>query len=183
MKAADYQNQSGFSLVELMVVVGIIGTLAGIVVSSSKMYILKARQTEARQNVKTMLASVEGYSSENGIIGPDSSCDMFDPIVGCVLSYISPGCEIKNVFGVHLTDCDKSQYIYTYTAYPKPPAIPTMYAILAFSKKTLMNCGVWSSDVWYATSCGRTGQWRAMNTDCSYEQIEPNVPDWLTIGC
>lgn len=51
-------NQKGFSLVELMVVVAIIGVLAALAVPQVNKYIAKARQSEA----KTMLSSI--YTSE-----------------------------------------------------------------------------------------------------------------------
>ncbi len=51
-------SQKGFSLVELMVVVAIIGVLASLAVPQVNKYIAKARQSEA----KTMLSSI--YTSE-----------------------------------------------------------------------------------------------------------------------
>lgn len=52
------KSQAGFSLVELMVVVAIIGVLAAVAVPQVNKYIAKARQTEA----KTILSSI--YTSE-----------------------------------------------------------------------------------------------------------------------
>lgn len=52
------KNNQGFSLVELMVVVAIIGVLASIAVPNINKYIAKARQSEA----KTVLSSI--YTSE-----------------------------------------------------------------------------------------------------------------------
>ena len=45
------QNQKGFSLVELMVVVAIIGILAAVAVPSVNKYMAKARQSEAKANL------------------------------------------------------------------------------------------------------------------------------------
>lgn len=52
------KSQAGFSLVELMVVVAIIGVLAAVAVPQINKYIAKARQSEA----KTILSSI--YTSE-----------------------------------------------------------------------------------------------------------------------
>ena len=58
MIASGKNSQKGFSLVELMVVVAIIGVLAALAVPQVNKYIAKARQSEA----KTMLSSI--YTSE-----------------------------------------------------------------------------------------------------------------------
>jgi type IV pilus assembly protein PilA len=47
------QNQKGFSLVELMVVVAIIGILAAVAVPSVNKYMAKARQSEAKANLSS----------------------------------------------------------------------------------------------------------------------------------
>lgn len=58
MNVGSRKNQAGFSLVELMVVVAIIGILASLAIPSVGKYMAKARQSEA----KTQLASV--YTAE-----------------------------------------------------------------------------------------------------------------------
>lgn len=68
-------SQAGFSLVELMVVVAIIGVLASIAVPQVNKYIAKARQSEA----KTMLSSI--YTSEKAFYAEYSAYhDMFGAI-------------------------------------------------------------------------------------------------------
>ncbi|MBO9666027.1 MAG: prepilin-type N-terminal cleavage/methylation domain-containing protein [Bdellovibrio sp.] len=69
-------SQAGFSLVELMVVVAIIGVLAAIAVPQVNKYIAKARQSEAKTNLasiytseKAFFAEYNGYHSMFGVIG------------------------------------------------------------------------------------------------------------------
>ena len=62
-------SQAGFSLVELMVVVAIIGVLASIAVPQVNKYIAKARQSEA----KTILSSL--YTSEKAFYAEYTSYD------------------------------------------------------------------------------------------------------------
>lgn len=57
-------KQAGFSLVELMVVVAIIGILASIAIPSVNKYMAKARQTEAKTNLASLYTSQKAFFSE-----------------------------------------------------------------------------------------------------------------------
>jgi type IV pilus assembly protein PilA len=70
------KNESGFSLVELMVVVAIIGILASLAIPSVGKYMAKARQSEAKTQLSSMYtaekafyAEYTGYHSMFGAIG------------------------------------------------------------------------------------------------------------------
>lgn len=58
------KSQGGFSLVELMVVVAIIGVLASIAVPAVNKYIAKARQSEAKTNLASLYTSEKAFYSE-----------------------------------------------------------------------------------------------------------------------
>lgn len=64
MFSAKRKSQSGFSLVELMVVVAIIGVLASIAVPAINKYLAKARQSEAKTNLSSLYTSEKSFYAE-----------------------------------------------------------------------------------------------------------------------
>ncbi len=64
MNHSSRTSQRGFSLVELMVVVAIIGVLASIAIPSINKYIAKARQTEAKTQLSSLYTSEKAFFAE-----------------------------------------------------------------------------------------------------------------------
>ncbi len=58
------QNKKGFTLIELMIVVAIIGILAAIAIPNFIRYQLKAKTAEAKTNLKAIGTSQEAYRAE-----------------------------------------------------------------------------------------------------------------------
>jgi len=57
-------NQKGFTLIELMIVVAIIGILAAIAVPQFSKYRARAYNTQALSDVRNVKAEASGYYSE-----------------------------------------------------------------------------------------------------------------------
>ena len=60
------RQQAGFTLVELMVVVAIVGVLATIAVASLRRYVFSAKITEATAMIQSIRVAQEAYKGSNG---------------------------------------------------------------------------------------------------------------------
>jgi general secretion pathway protein G len=60
------QTQSGFTLVELMIVIVIIGILAGVVLLNVGPMSIKARRARAAQDIANMSSAIDIYQADNG---------------------------------------------------------------------------------------------------------------------
>jgi type IV pilus assembly protein PilA len=60
------QGQKGFTLIELMIVVAIIGILAAIAIPNFLTYQLKSRQSEAKTNLQAIKTSEVAFQAERG---------------------------------------------------------------------------------------------------------------------
>ena len=64
MKDVRKNSQAGFSLVELMVVVAIIGILASLAIPSVGKYMAKARQSEAKTQLSSLYTAEKAFNAE-----------------------------------------------------------------------------------------------------------------------
>ncbi len=64
-KLRKQANEKGFTLIELMIVVAIIGILAAVAIPNFLQYQLKAKTAEAKTNLGAIKTSQEAYMAEN----------------------------------------------------------------------------------------------------------------------
>lgn len=64
-KANRRDHRSGFTLIELMIVIGIIGILAAILVPNMVRSKNQGRLSACKQNVRAMASAIESYATDN----------------------------------------------------------------------------------------------------------------------
>ena len=62
----SFRKQEGFTLIELMIVVAIIGILAAIAIPNFLQYQMKSRQSEAKTNLQAIRTSSVSFQAERG---------------------------------------------------------------------------------------------------------------------
>ncbi|MEY4630449.1 MAG: pilin [Pseudomonadota bacterium] len=116
-------RHAGFSLVELMIVVAIIGILASLAIPRFQQFQSKSRQAEARSNLSHIYTLQVSYNGDNdtfsnfsclsqgqnraGGIAAHSSCGSGATVWGAVNT-----CNTTNDIGFRVTDCKKVRYAY-----------------------------------------------------------------------
>ena len=116
---------SGFSLVELMIVVAIIGILAALAIPRFQQFQSKARQSEARGNLAHIYTLQVSYNGDNDTFSGGAQTN------GCLTagggSTITTTCGARstaawstyntcntaNDIGFRITDCKKVRYVYS----------------------------------------------------------------------
>jgi prepilin-type N-terminal cleavage/methylation domain-containing protein len=105
-------HMSGFSLVELMIVVAIIGILAALAQPQFLVYQARAKQSEAMTNLSMIYALANGAASEhaNGLF-PASPADTRLTLGD---NSTDNSCARTNELGFRLTECRETRYVYFY---------------------------------------------------------------------
>ena len=135
LKSSNKSNTSGFSLLELMCVIGIVSILASMSMTKIDIYVCKAKQAEAKLNLKSIHALQVSYYDDNqqyyvGQTSPLGSCSLFDFMCifgNAVLGYSAldesqrltiadytneKSCNLSNPLGFKIADCRKTRYRY-----------------------------------------------------------------------
>ena len=64
-KIRRHQNKKGFTLIELMIVIAIIGILAAIAIPQFTKYRARAQGSQALSDLRNVKTDMEGYFAEN----------------------------------------------------------------------------------------------------------------------
>jgi prepilin-type N-terminal cleavage/methylation domain-containing protein len=106
-------KKQGFSLVELMVVIAIIGIVASIGIPRYKIFQAKARQAEAKVNLKLIYTLQQAYYSDSdkyasfAKLGEKYNCDSQTKMAK------DPNPKPGEDIGLRLSNCDKLRYTYS----------------------------------------------------------------------
>ncbi|MFW6191170.1 MAG: type IV pilin protein [Thiohalospira sp.] len=106
----------GFTLVELMIVVAILGIVATIAIPTYSGYVATAREGQARQNAASLELALESYYLENdtyvtGKWDPDGDQDLESGVLG----WSPEGEEITHTYRVAAGDCGDIALCYDLT--------------------------------------------------------------------
>ncbi|PSU83452.1 pilin [Photobacterium phosphoreum] len=89
------KKQQGFTLIELMIVVAIIGVLSAIAVPAYKDYVAKSAVTSAMGTVKSLLTNADIYAQNNtaatSVIGDIGGATKMNPLGGITLTVQGAG--------------------------------------------------------------------------------------------
>jgi type IV pilus assembly protein PilE len=108
-------KKNGFSLVELMVAVGIVGILAAIAIPAYSAYVKRANRTDATRSLSATAQALERCYSQN-------------------FTYAVAKCPIT---GVTPTPSSQGYYTVTIVVVPGPPETYTLSAVPALPPQTL----------------------------------------------
>ena len=131
-------RQAGFTIVELMIVVAIIGLLAGIAVPSYRDYVNKSKRAEAKAALTAAAARLERYYSLNNCYpssacGSPTSADSAAALLNAGIAGFSGENSTKAYYNISLTVAAQT---FTVTAAPKSP-----HADATCGNLTLSNTG------------------------------------------
>ena len=109
-------RKSGFSLVELMVVVGIVGVLSSIAIPTFKTYAQRAKRSEAYLNLAGIYKAQKTYHAENNQYGT---------------TFANIGFEISGANEVNPTTIQSQYYMYTMEVFDVDVAENANYSAIA----------------------------------------------------
>ena len=120
---SKFNRRSGFSLVELMIVVAIIGILAALAIPRFQQFQSKSRQAEARGNLAHIYTLQVSYNGDNDTFSGAAQTAGCLTIGGgstktCTIRTAASWdtyntCNTTNDIGFRITDCKKVRYTYS----------------------------------------------------------------------
>ncbi len=134
------KKQNGFSLIELMVVIAIIGLLVSLVLPSYAALKIRSARAEMLQNVNFINTALQSFHAENDRYGKAGTENHILDLAGCTVSnggaeQCYPETEGGKLIGFKYAadSVQKLNYFYTYTF------TPTTFKILAYANRSPSN--------------------------------------------
>lgn len=143
-KFVNRTSQEGFSLIELMIVIAIIGVLAAVAVPNFLNYVNKAKQVEAQSFLSTLYTAETSYYITNNTFGNLANISFpFSGNYNYDHGFTFGKDDTNGICATAANGCTDKSGI---TAFPKAPAAvaPTKSAFTALSVGTLKSTDVWS---------------------------------------
>lgn len=102
--------KNGFTLIEMMIVVALIGILAAIAIPNYTNYLIKARRTDVQTSLMKYAQDMERYYSVNGkYVSSGTDCGIDEPVTTDYYSF-SVSCSSASTFTITATPINtKSQ--------------------------------------------------------------------------
>lgn len=100
------RNTLGFTLVELLAAVAVVGVLATVAIPKYRAYIARSRSAEAKVNLGTILSLERSYFYEYDDHAPDASYG------NCEIDNCQDA-DKKNALGFRAANCQELRYRYT----------------------------------------------------------------------
>ena len=150
MKMNAKNSQSGFSLIELMIVVGIIGILTTIAVPRFQMFQAKARRTEAVVNLGQIYTLEQAYFAEKGVYAPIAAAGT---AIGRRVATTPVCSKVANDVGFYLDGCTATSPNVRYKYWVTTASGNTTFTANAeaFGSLIVEGCPATTTDTWTMT--------------------------------
>lgn len=104
----NLKSPRGFTLVELMIIVGILGILAAIVMPEFQGHTQQAKEAAAKDNLRILRTAIERYAVDNGIAPGYPSNDSTNPAMAVYVyrQLVNPGKYLSELPVNPLNDSD-----------------------------------------------------------------------------
>lgn len=117
------QKQKGFTLLEIVIAMGILAVLAAIAIPAYNGYIASSREAEGWNNLSALKLAQEEYFLENNRYFPDDDGTTVSTTAGTLAQYWSPGeSGASRNFEYAVTTADGTGYTATATGRNKVPS-------------------------------------------------------------
>ena len=121
-------RRAGFSLVELMVVLVLVGTLVSLALPRFNTFIARGRQSEAHANLGIIATLQQSYKLEYNEYHGGLGMGMGHPKPRCKDTGVNREKQKLNTLGFRVTDCELLRYTYATFPVVNPAAPPNDYA-------------------------------------------------------